>query len=889
MKIEKAILIFLLLFITTISYSQVITISFQKQSLTEALNEIGKNYNIKFAFDNELTDEIIVTGKYKNEKAEVVVASLLSNTKLDYKKQGEVFILFPAPDKPEEKIVRKEIIKPVCLIKGIVKDKLSGENLPYATVYIPGTSAGAMTNSDGFFNIITGSCDSTTLTVSYLGYNPANYKTKPATNPVNLLVLLNSQAEMLEEIEIKYEVKILENSIKEDPYCTRLNLSRSTNIPSISELDIVTPIQSMSGIDATTESSAGLEIRKSAPDKNLIIYDGFNVYQIDHFFGSFSSINSKLVKDIKVYKTIPDAKYGGRTSGVVEITGKSGNMNKPVFDFGADMLSFDGKIELPVVKDKLSIIAAGRRSYTDLLQTPVYVSLFKDIRYDFEDYNSNIPFSLTNQETDPNIKFYDFGSKLTWKPAEKQIISLSYHEARDAMNFAFENEFPTLTEKSNTYGKGAGLRWAGQVAKRWESEITLGYSLTHMFFDHEDSKITRYQRQRITITDTVDRNYELNSNLEDFTGGFNNKIYLNSKNQIETGLQINYFNSDYYENISLIFNRRSFGDTTRNYLNSSLLSSPYIQHIFNNRKWIVKSGVRLGYFSLIKNIKPEFRLSASYSPNEKIMIKAMAGNYFQYTNKIDLIDQGDFRSTWILSDDKTFPVVKSFHFSGGINYNISKTLNLDIELYQKQNDGMVTMQYVYSGGQNSDIRQEFRIYNYNAVIRGADILLRKSFGKYQAWVAYTLSRSISQSENVNNGDPFPSDNDQLHEIKLFNSIDLKNWNFSLSWIFGSGKPWDYLTYTTNYGLTTDYEKNSERLPAYHRMDGGINYTYKTENKSLKIGLNIFNMYNKENILDKFITLKSNSLGQGTGGNTSFEITEITGLGFTPNLFINFRF
>lgn len=889
MKIGKSILVFILFSVTIASNSQVITVSFQKQNLSEALNEISKRYNLKFAFDNELTDEVIVSGKFKNKKVEDVISSLLSNTNLDYKKQGDVFILFPSPDKPlqAEKKIIKEVVRNVCIIKGIVKDKNSGENLPYATVQIPGLTTGTISNSDGFFNLILKTCDSVDVSVSYLGYVPMNYREKPNNNPFPRTVFMNAETELLKEIEIIYEVKIIDNTIKEDAFCTRLNLNKAANVPSLSELDIIAPVQKVSGIDGTTETTAGLEIRKSAPDKNLIIYDGFNIYQIDHFFGSFSSINSKLVKDIKVYKNIPEAKYGGRTSGIVEITGKSGNMYKPVFDIGADMLAVDAKIEIPVVKEKLSFIAAGRRSYTDFYQSPVYVSMFKDIRYDYDEYYNQITFN--NRETDPGFRFYDFGSKLTWRPAEKQVFSLSYHEASDILSLELDNELPSVNESSNNTARGAGLRWSGLVTKLWESEITLGYSFTHMLFDYEDSRITHYQRQRISFTDTTDRNYELNSNLEDFTGGFNNRLQINSNNRIEAGFQANYFMSDYHENITLAFNRRTFGDTTRNYNNSSFLSTPYIQHIFNNEKWNIKSGIRLGYFTLIEKLKPEFRLSASYSVNDKIMLKAMAGNYYQYTNKVDLIDRGDFRSTWILSDNETFPVVKSYQASAGVNYNISKTFNIDVELYQKQNDGLVTIQYIYSGGANDNINQEFVIYNYNSLIRGADIMINKSFRKLQSWLAYTLSRSVSQGDKINEGDPFSSDNDQLHELKVFNSLTLKNWDLSLSWIFGSGKPWDNPAYTTGYRLTADYEKNSERLPAYHRMDAGINYNYKGEKASFKIGVNIFNVYNRENIIDRFITLKSNPVREVLNGNSVFETTEIKGFGFTPNVFINFSF
>ncbi|NJK87658.1 MAG: TonB-dependent receptor plug domain-containing protein [Bacteroidales bacterium] len=368
---------------------------------------------VKIAFDNDLTDKEIVSARYSNLPLETLLYDLLKNTKLDFRIQADVVIIFPSPDKTvNAENVLHEVIKTVCMIKGFVKDKTSGESLPFAAVYIPSTGVGTMANSDGYFKLITQTCDTTIITVSYLGYKPVNYQVTPGENPQPFTFSLFSEPEVIEEIEVKYETVLFENNRKEDPSCTKLNLTRIGDIPSLSELDIVAPLQMMPGIDGSTETSSGLNIRKSPPDKNLIVYDGFTIYHIDHLFGSFSALNSKLIKDIKLYKTISDARQGGRTSGLVEITGKSGNMYKPSFELGADMLGIDGKIEFPVVREKISFVAAARRSYTDVYQTSLYTGLFRNIRYDYTQYYERVPFTFRNSPDDPEYMFFDIGGKI---------------------------------------------------------------------------------------------------------------------------------------------------------------------------------------------------------------------------------------------------------------------------------------------------------------------------------------------------------------------------------------------------------------------------------------------------------------------------------------------
>ncbi len=66
----------------------------------------------------------------------------------------------------------------------------------------------------------------------------------------------------------------------------------------------------MPGISATNEASAGLYIRGGTPDQNLVLFDGFTIYDVDHFFGIFSAFNANAIEDITMYKGGFESKYG---------------------------------------------------------------------------------------------------------------------------------------------------------------------------------------------------------------------------------------------------------------------------------------------------------------------------------------------------------------------------------------------------------------------------------------------------------------------------------------------------------------------------------------------------------------------------------------------------
>ena len=80
-------------------------------------------------------------------------------------------------------------------------------------------------------------------------------------------------------------------------------------------------------MSATQESSSGLYIRGGQPQENLVLLDGIKVYNVDHF-GFFSAFNANAVKSVDLYKGAFPAKYGGRLSSVIDLTGKVGSFNR---------------------------------------------------------------------------------------------------------------------------------------------------------------------------------------------------------------------------------------------------------------------------------------------------------------------------------------------------------------------------------------------------------------------------------------------------------------------------------------------------------------------------------------------------------------------------------
>ena len=173
---------------------------------------------------------------------------------------------------------------------GMVKDKLSGEPLPFASVLIRSNNDGIQTNVDGYFTLRHVPSDTSAIVVFYLGYYKQTFYLSPQSDINKLVVSLDPMATQLTAVEITgHREELMKassggNMVKMAP-------AKIAELPSLGEKDIFRTFQLMPGIGGSNESSSGLYVRGGTPDQNLILYDGFTVYHQEHLFGMFSAFN----------------------------------------------------------------------------------------------------------------------------------------------------------------------------------------------------------------------------------------------------------------------------------------------------------------------------------------------------------------------------------------------------------------------------------------------------------------------------------------------------------------------------------------------------------------------------------------------------------------------
>ncbi len=411
--------------------------TFQNEELKSVLKTLSEKYDIKFAYDDADIKNIKINQKFKNEALSKTLKTLFSKTNLKYQISENTILLY-SKTKTNFDIKEKKTEK--FTLQGIVKDAKTGESLPYASIIILNTQTGTYSNVDGYFSLLNFAEDTLNITVMYLGYLSKTIRNIHCSQNKFIYITLDNEEQSLKEINVIKETnKILEIKNKRDEHVT-INPKFFKTMPNLGEADAFRAIQLLSGISGSTESAAEIKVQGGNSDQNLVLYDGFTVYHLDHFYGTFSAFNSNAIKNIDIYKSGFGAKYGGRVSSVIDITGKSGNFNKFSASANLNLISLSGNIEIPIVKNKVSLFIAARRSYTDLLQSYLYKDLLNGLQSNSSGNFSGIdPFFYNNENNKSTFYFYDLNSKLTFRINTKNIVSFSFYQGLDKFNNSFSN------------------------------------------------------------------------------------------------------------------------------------------------------------------------------------------------------------------------------------------------------------------------------------------------------------------------------------------------------------------------------------------------------------------------------------------------------------------
>ncbi len=898
-------------------------------TLDVTLDSLAHQYHVHFIFNRDFIKQFDVVERFANDPLKNVIIQLCKDNDLHYyvdedqsiyivKDPQDVAVLKRMREKAPEPLADKKsttaeptqpvttkVEKPVKTVKpkpkvknftisGRVVDQGTGESLPASIISVLNTNISTTANVDGYFTIFNVPADTCQLGITYMGYKEDTFNLTPDNIKAPIIIGLFATNKDLDEVIINDKrTESLMSTDKRQVSVLQISPIKLDELPNIGEKDILRSFQLMPGISASNESSSGVYVRGGTPDQNLVLFDGFTVYQVDHLYGFFSAFNSNAVKDVTLYKGGFPAKYGGRLSSVTDMVGKEGN--KKEADFGVDLslLSTNAFAELPV-GDKSTLLLAARRSY----QGPLYDKIFKkfnssQISGDSGGGPGGPPrgggfrgggrFGTVSV---PTSYFYDLNAKYTYAADKKDLFSWSLYQGDDDLDnsrsFNFPSLFLTSGSASNidktTYGNlGSSLKWSRQ----WNSKL---YSNTLVSYSNYHSKTVN--SSQLTTTDssavahTVNTGTFESNNVKDVSFKSDWELQVKNNTKLLFGAFVSQQAVDYnysQNDTSVLINQQRTAITGGGYAEMDLNPTDKLQ---------IKPGLRTTYYDQTGKFYIEPRLSATYTVTDNLTLKASTGRFNQFTDKVIREDvlSGN-RDFWVLANGSTIPVSSANHFIGGFSYETKQFL-FDVEGYYKQLDGITEYSERETGNRRTAITLEQHFYTGSGYSRGIEFLLQKTHGNYTGWISYTLAQATNHFD-VYGGD-FPANQDVRDEFKMVHVYRYQRWAFSASWIFATGRPYtaplssftvnDFTGSSRNF-LTISAE-NGERLPNYSRLDAAITYDIikLDSRKAGSIGFSLFNIYNRANVWYKQYTIINNQV----------VTSDVDYLGFTPNITLSLR-
>ncbi|MEM8526400.1 MAG: TonB-dependent receptor [Bacteroidota bacterium] len=749
-------------------------------------------------------------------------------------------------------------------ISGRITDASNGEDLIGATVAVTDSDGtGAMTNIYGFYSL-TLEEGNYQLVYQYLGYQNKTVELD-LKEDVTLDIELATNAQELEEVVVTAERED-QNITDNQGSVTRLDVKEIENVPVLfGERDVLKVVQLNPGIKSAGEGNSGFYVRGGGLDQNLILLDEAPVYNPSHLLGFFSVFNSDALKNVTVFKGGMAAEYGGRTSSVMDIRMKDGNSKEFSAEGGIGLIASRLTLEAPIVKDKGSFMISGRRTYADL----------------FLGLSGNEDLDGTQ------LYFYDLNLKANYKITEKDRIFLSGYFGRD--NFGFGEDF------GFNWGNATGtLRWNHLFSNKLFSNTSLIYSNYDYEFSFgrgedviglgsviEDLNIkqdfTYFPNDRNTIkfgANLIDHEIQPGNLVAGENSGFTAEdaepkhalegaIYLQNEQKVNDRLSLNY--GLRYS----LFDYRGEGPAYEFDENGRILSQTEYE-----------KGESIQFYH---GLEP--RLSANYLLDGKSSLKLGFNRNYQYIHLLSNATSSTPTDVWIPSSNNIEPQIAD-QISLGYFRNFSDNMfETSVEVYYKDMQNVID----YRNGANLFFNDEIEgdlVYGDGRAF-GAEFYIKKTKGKLTGWISYTLSRTLRQFDEINNGEEFPARQDRIHDIAIVALYDLSpKLKLSANWVYNTG---DAVTFPSGRyqidGKVVPYytERNGHRMPDYHRMDLGLTWiTKKTERFEGSWNFSIYNTYGRENAF-------SINFQPSEGDASQTEAVQLSLFRWVPSATYNFKF
>ena len=762
---------------------------------------------------------------------------------------------------------------PSADIRGIVT-ATDGSPVAGATVAIAGTTLSTTTDSAGryaFAKLRAGM--GVELQVAAAGFSTAQAK-----------AIVPGKGHEAVDIALKPAVAVEADAIElpgvvvaADGPSVRIRPDELAQLPTLDRRDVFRALQFLPSASAALEASSELFVRGGTPDQTGITFDGFTVYPLGHLWGTFSAMNMDAVEQADFTPLNLDASHGGRLAGSLALTGASGSKVRPGGAIDLSILGLATKVTLPL-GSRGSLLLAGRHSppsglYGDLADyfydTETDDARERDARF------SGGPFGAL--AADPS--FYDLNGKLRFEASPRDRLSFTLYSARDVSNRSHDIALPSndgigvpnplalpadaavqVSNLATWRGRGAAAGWEHQWSRSAATTLTVGRS--EFSNDVDAASIVTSPSSGADYSFVAGRGgsqavSEQNA-IRDTTIRVVNSLSFGFGHVVTAGAEIVSLESTYGASTEV------FEPTVSGSFTSTLVDllrreeAARATTIFAQDAWrpfarlMITPGARVTRYDLAGTTYFDPRVNATYLVHPQFRVTGGLSIDHQLANRIVREDlaHGD-SAFWTLADGSAIRVPQARQGFIGAVVQVPG-LVWSVQGYYKRLFDLTMLAPRLAPGMAA---AGSMLHRGTGRALGVETTLQHATDRNALWTSLTIGRTEYTYPTLQS-DAFPAPFDRRFELKVTDTVRLgRAWSVGGVWVAAAGRPYTpasgaeamwFPSGETLYRVGYD-DKNSSRLPAYHRLDLSGQRDFNLAGLKATLGATVFNVYDRRNI------------------------------------------
>jgi hypothetical protein len=617
-------------------------------------------------------------------------------------------------------------------------------------------------------------------------------------------------------------------------------------LPGLGEADVLRAVELLPGVVSTSDFSSAFNVHGGSADENLILLDGFPIFNPFHLGGLFSVFNADVVARAELLSGGFGAEHGGRVSSVLNVETRTDGGPGLHGDAGVSMLAsrlslrsgFPGAVGTLLGGGGGSWMVSARRSYFDVLLRPV----------------TDFPYHLHDVQGGATLATRGGGRVRLTAYTGRDVLDLSHFDPGQGRS--------VLRIRWNWGNDVLGLAWSQPVGAGWVGDARVGWS--------------RYS-EALGFADFGDTDFRSHIGQLTVRGGLGGTLWPGVT--AKTGLEMS--------RTSYLNDAVSGGTTFFHARNAGVLAAGYGQLRWQPGRWIVEPGLRAEAWRAQGGsrtvLEPRLAIKLFVDSARDAAVKLSVGRYAQFVHSLRDEQLPVSNDTWVGAGRDVPPTVSTQAHLGFERY-WGQRWYASVEGFYHHFQGVTDFNVADDPNTPDDdvLAGTGRSY-------GLDVLVRRTGQRATGWATVSLLRArrtfpdptAQDLEGVPRTVTFPPVFDRALDVNLVAEFRLpRGVEAGARWTLGSGVPYsrpvgNVMVWETNlFGggyrtpLPNDPDpdlptwivsgrRNAERYPAYHRLDLTFRRPMKRRWGSLTPYVQVLNAYNRRNVLFYFYRYDEN--------------------------------